>query len=141
MAEDTRKFPTRAVIGGRSFDAADGKTFATLNPATGQPLARIAECAAVDVDKAVAAAREAFDNGPWPRMSPAERKTVLQRFAAVIEANAEELAELEALEAGKPISDALGIDLPETVATLRWHAEAETRSTTRFLRRIPVTCR
>ena len=124
MAEDTKKFPTRAVIGGRSVDAADGKTFATLNPATGQPLARIAECAAVDADRAVAAARAAFDDGPWPRMSPAERKTILQRFATEVEANAEELAELEVLESGKPISDALGIDLPETVGTLRWHAEA-----------------
>ena len=124
MVEDARKFPTRAIIGGRSADAEDGKTFATLNPATGQPLARIAECKAVDVDKAVAAARAAFDDGPWPRMSPAERKTILQRLATVVEANAEELAELEALEAGKPISDALGVDLPETVGTLRWHAEA-----------------
>ena len=124
MVEDAKKFPTRAVIGGRAVDAADGKTFATLNPATGQPLARIAECTAVDVDKAVSAAREAFDNGPWPRMSPGERKTILQRFATVVEANAEELAELEVLEAGKPISDALGVDLPETVGTLRWHAEA-----------------
>ena len=124
MVEDARKFPTRAVIGGRSADAEDGKTFATLNPSTGQPLARIAECKAVDVDKAVAAARAAFDDGPWPRMSPAERKTILQRLATVVEANAEELAELEALEAGKPISDALGVDLPETVGTLRWHAEA-----------------
>lgn len=124
MVEDARKFPTRAIIGGRSADAEDGKTFATLNPATGQPLAWIAECKAVDVDKAVAAARAAFDDGPWPRMSPAERKTILQRLATVVEANAEELAELEALEAGKPISDALGVDLPETVGTLRWHAEA-----------------
>lgn len=124
MVEDARKFPTRAIIGGRSADAEDGKTFATLNPATGQPLARIAECKAIDVDKAVAAARAAFDDGPWPRMSPAERKTILQRLATVVEANAEELAELEALEAGKPISDALGVDLPETVGTLRWHAEA-----------------
>ena len=124
MVEDARKFPTRAIIGGRSADAEDGKTFATLNPATGQPLARIAECKAVDVDKAIAAARAAFDDGPWPRMSPAERKTILQRLATVVEANAEELAELEALEAGKPISDALGVDLPETVGTLRWHAEA-----------------
>lgn len=124
MAEDMKKFPTQAVIGGRSADAEGGKTFATINPATGQVLAEIAECSAADVDKAVAAAREAFDNGPWPRMAPAERKAILQRFATVIEANAEELAELETLEAGKPISDALEVDLPETVATLRWHAEA-----------------
>ena len=124
MADNTTKFPTRAVIGGRSVDAEGGGTFATINPSTGKPLAQISECSAADVDKAVAAARAAFDEGPWPRMSPAERKSILQRFATVIEANAEELAELEALEVGKPISDALGVDLPETVATIRWHAEA-----------------
>ena len=124
MADNTTKFPTRAVIGGRSVDAEGGGTFATINPSTGKPLAQISECSAADVDKAVAAARAAFDQGPWPRMSPAERKSILQRFATVIEANAEELAELEALEVGKPISDALGVDLPETVATIRWHAEA-----------------
>lgn len=124
MAEQTRKYPTMAVIGGRSVASESGKTFDTINPATGQPLTQIAECTAADVDRAVAAARAAFDDGPWPQMSPAERKAILQRFATVIEANAEELAELEALEAGKPISDAFGVDLPETVATIRWHAEA-----------------
>ena len=124
MADNTTRLPTRAVIGGRSVDAEGGGTFTTINPSTGKPLAQISECSAADVDKAVAAARAAFDEGPWPRMSPAERKSILQRFATVIEANAEELAELEALEVGKPISDALGVDLPETVATIRWHAEA-----------------
>lgn len=124
MADNSMKFPTKAVIGGRSVDAEGGRTFATINPSTGKSLAQISECSVADIDKAVAAARSAFDDGPWPRMSPAERKSILQRFATVIEANAEELAELEALEVGKPISDALGVDLPETVATIRWHAEA-----------------
>ena len=121
---DTPTFSTKAVIGGRSVAAASGKTFETLNPATGTVLARIAECAQEDVDRAVRAAREAFDNGPWPRMAPAERKSIIQRYATLIEANADELALMEALEAGKPISDCHGIDLPETVNTLRWHAEA-----------------
>ena len=124
MAENKKTYPTKAVIGGRSVDATGRKTFETVNPSTGKVLTEISECTAADVDKAVAAARQAFDEGPWPRMSPAERKGTLQRFATVIEANAEELAELEALEGGKPITDALGIDLPETVATIRWHAEA-----------------
>lgn len=124
MADNSMKFPTKAVIGGRSLDAEGGRTFATINPSTGEPLAQIAECSATDVDRAVTAARAAFDDGPWPRLSPAERKSTLQRFATVIEANAEELAELEVLEVGKPITDALGVDLPETVATIRWHAEA-----------------
>ena len=121
---DTPTFSTKAVIGGRSVAAASGETFETLNPATGTVLARIAECAQEDVDRAVRAAREAFDNGPWLRMAPAERKSIVQRYATLIEANADELALLEALEAGKPISDCHGIDLPETVNTLRWHAEA-----------------
>ncbi len=124
MTAKTKEFPTKAIIGGRAVDAENGKTFATVNPTNGQTLAQIAECSDADVDKAVASARAAFNEGPWPRMSPAERKTSLQRFATVIEAHAEELAELEVLEAGKPISDALNVDLPETVETLRWHAEA-----------------
>ena len=121
---DTPAFSTGAVIGGRSVEAASGKTFETLNPANGTVLARIAECGTEDVDRAVASARAAFDDGPWPRMTPGERKAVLQRFATLVEANADELAMMEALEAGKPITDCLGIDLPETVNTLRWHAEA-----------------
>ena len=117
-------YSTNMVIGGRSVPAASGKTFATLNPATGQELAQIAEGDAADVDAAVAAARRAFDEGPWPRLSPAERKVHLQRFATQIEAHADELARLEVLEAGKPITDCLEIDIPETVNTIRWHAEA-----------------
>ncbi len=116
--------PTQAIIAGRSVDAASGKTFKTLNPATGKELAKVARCDATDADLAVAAARDAFENGPWSTMSPAERKTVLQRYATLIEAHADELAELEALEAGKPITDCIEIDLPETVGTIRWHAEA-----------------
>ena len=121
---DTPAFSTGAVIGGRSVEAASGKTFETLNPANGTVLARIAECGTEDVDRAVASARAAFDDGPWPRMTPGERKAVLQRFATLVEANADELAMMEALEVGKPITDCLGIDLPEAVNTLRWHAEA-----------------
>ena len=117
-------YSTNMVIGGRSVPAASGKTFATLNPATGQELTQIAEGDAADVDAAVAAARHAFDDGPWPRLSPAERKVHLQRFATQIEAHADELARLEVLEAGKPITDCLEIDIPETVNTIRWHAEA-----------------
>jgi len=115
---------TGAVIGGRSVAAAGGATFDTLNPATGEVLAGVACCEAPDVDRAVAAARGAFDAGPWPRLAPAERKRILLRFANLIEAHADELAIMEALEGGKPISDALAVDLPETVNTIRWHAEA-----------------
>ncbi|HCE04542.1 MAG TPA: aldehyde dehydrogenase, partial [Acidobacteria bacterium] len=96
--------PTRAVIGGRSVDAASGKTFATLDPATGRELAQVVECDAVDVDRAVTAARTAFEEGPWGRMVPADRKRLLLRFASLVEAHTDELAIIETLEAGKPIS-------------------------------------
>ncbi len=118
------KLSTRMIIGGRPVEAANSKTFDTINPANGQVLAQISEASEKDVDRAVKAARKAFDEGPWPRMSPAERKVHLQRFATLIEANAEELAMMESLEAGKPITDCMEIDLPETVNTIRWHAEA-----------------
>ena len=115
---------TRAVIGGRSVEAASGRTFTSLNPATGQPFAEVAECDAEDVDRAVAAARTAFEDGPWGRLAPADRKLLLLRFASLVEAHTDELAVMESLEAGKPISDCAGVDLPDLVMTMRWHAEA-----------------
>lgn len=116
------KLSTCSVIGGRSVESA--ATFTTVNPATGLVLAEVARGSAEDIDRAVVAARKAFDHGPWPRLSPAERKAILLRFASVIEANTDELALMEAMEAGKPITDCMEIDLPEAVSTLRWHAEA-----------------
>ena len=116
--------PPRAVIGGRSVEAASGRTFTSLNPATGQPFAEVAECDAEDVDRAVAAARTAFEDGPWGRLAPADRKMLLLRFASLVEAHTDELAVMESLEAGKPISDCAGVDLPDLVMTMRWHAEA-----------------
>lgn len=115
--------PTQAMIGGRPVPAASGQTFATINPATGEELAQIARCDSVDVDRAVAAARTAF-HGPWSRLTPGERKRLIQRFATLIEAHATELATIETLEGGKPIADTANIDLVETIETIRWHAEA-----------------
>ncbi len=114
---------TEAMIGGRAVPAASGDTFATINPATGEELAQIARCGAVDVDRAVAAARAAL-HGPWSRLTPGERKRLILRFATLIEAHATELATIETLEGGKPISDTANIDVADTVDTLRWHAEA-----------------
>ena len=74
LRADDLRLSTKAVIGGRSLASESGKTFDTLNPANGRVLATVAECASVDVDKAVKSARAAFDDGPWPRMSPTERK-------------------------------------------------------------------
>jgi gamma-glutamyl-gamma-aminobutyraldehyde dehydrogenase len=117
-------FRTDAFIDGRFGPAASGARFVTENPATGQPLAEVAAGDATDVDDAVRAARAAFDDGRWSRQSPSDRKHVLLRLADLIEANLEELATIEALEAGKPITDCRDGDLPETIRTFRWYAEA-----------------
>lgn len=115
---------TRAFISGAFTDAADGATFETMAPATGQVLARIANCGPADVDRAVAAARAVFEAGTWSRRPPAERKAVLLRMAELIEANADEIAELECLDAGKPITDCATFDVPDVLTTIRWYAEA-----------------
>ena len=81
---ETLSLPTQAVIGGQITGAASGKTFPTVNPATGQELAPIADCGAEDVDRAVAAARAAVDRGPWGAMAPADRRRLMIRFANVI---------------------------------------------------------
>ena len=115
---------TRLFIDGRFVDAAAGGRFTTENPATGQPLAEVAEGDAADVDTAVRAARAAVEHGPWAALAPAERKRVLLAVADAIDANTEELARIESLDAGKPIEDCRTIDIPETANTIRWHAEA-----------------
>ena len=118
------KLETRAFIGGKFVEAASGRTFPTINPATGTVITNIASCDAEDVNRAVAAARRAFESGSWSRMPPRGRKEVLLKLADLIEANMEELALLETLDSGKPIKDARAVDLPDSIATLRWHAEA-----------------
>jgi len=124
QAAKALSFETRAFIDGKYVNAASGKTFATVNPATGRELAQVASCAAEDVGRAVSAARRAFEAGSWSRMAPRERKKILLKFADLIEANLGELALLETLDCGKPISDSNEVDLPDTIETLRWHAEA-----------------
>jgi 4-(gamma-glutamylamino)butanal dehydrogenase len=118
------KFRTRAFIGGKYVDSASGATFATKNPATGKNITHVASCDDKDVDLAVRAARKAFGEGNWPRTHPANRKKILLNLADLIEKHADELALLDCLEAGKPIADCINLDLPDTVATFRWHAEA-----------------
>ncbi|MFK0088555.1 aldehyde dehydrogenase [Pseudomonas sp. NPDC090755] len=114
---------TQAFIDGEFRDALSGRTFTTTNPATGQVLAEVAACDVQDVDVAVAAARQAFDDGRWQRQAPSARKKVLLRFAQLLEDNAHELAVLESLDSGKPVSECQNVDVPETIHTLRWHAE------------------
>src|ERR1044072_4774697 len=97
---ETLSVDGRAFIAGQRCPAAANETLQTLNPSTGKVLADIAKCDAKDVDRAVAAARNAFVSGVWSKAAPAQRKSVLLRLAQLIEENAEELALLEALEAG-----------------------------------------
>jgi acyl-CoA reductase-like NAD-dependent aldehyde dehydrogenase len=115
---------TQAFIGGRYVDSVSGATFARVNPATGQPLARVAAGDTRDIDAAVAAARAAFDAGAWSKQAPAARKKVLQKFAELILANLEELALLETLDTGKPIRDSLSVDIPAAARCIQWYAEA-----------------
>jgi 4-(gamma-glutamylamino)butanal dehydrogenase len=115
---------TRAFINGEFLDSADGATFESLSPATGRVIATVAACAEADVDRAAAAARAAFERGSWSRSAPAERKTVLLRFAELIESHLDELAAIESIDAGKPISDCRTFDFPDVLNTIRWYAEA-----------------
>ena len=115
---------TGAFIDGELVDAASGETFERINPATGEVVARVAAGDAEDVDRAVRAARRAFDAGNWSMADPAERKRVLLRLAELIREHAEELALLDSLDIGKPVEDALGVDVPGAAGLFQWYAEA-----------------
>lgn len=117
------KYPTQAFIGGKFVSAASGKTFATINPATGKDLAQVASCGKEDVDKAVSVARKTFDSGVWSKMHPTERKKICLRLCGLMEKHMVELAVLESIDSGKPIRENLCTDLPETIECLEWHAE------------------
>src|SRR5215813_6254564 len=112
----------KLLINNKWVDAASGKTFPTVNPSTGEIITQVAEADAADVDKAVAAARHAFDKGPWRKMSAAERGVLMLRLADLIEKHADELAMLEALDNGKPQHVARTADLPLAIATYRYYA-------------------
>jgi acyl-CoA reductase-like NAD-dependent aldehyde dehydrogenase len=120
----TLSFRTQAFIDGRYLDAASGATFDTINPATGKLLARVAAGDEEDINRAVGAARAAFRKGSWADLAPAKRKKILLRFAEAILKHTEELALLETLDMGKPISDSLKIDVPGAARCLQWYAEA-----------------
>src|SRR3954465_10896744 len=102
------------LINGRWLDSVSGKTFATVNPATGETICQVAEGDKADIDLAVKAARKAFEEGPWPRLTAAGRGRLLHKLADLIEKHQEELAALEALDNGNPYRDALTADLPLT---------------------------
>src|SRR2546429_1767796 len=114
--------PKKLFIGGRWVDATGGKTFDTIDPATGEVLARVAEGAAEDIDGAVAAARKSFDRGTWRELPPAERAKVLWKVGDLLEERANEFAQLETLDNGMPINDALLFHVPLAAATFRYYA-------------------
>ena len=110
----------RMLIDGRFVAAASGKKFPVYNPANGEVVTHVPEAEAADVDRAVMAARRAFDDGPWPRMSPSERGRLLWKIADLIEQHNDEFAELESLDNGKPFSVARVADVPLTVDMFRY---------------------
>ena len=117
------KAPVRKMlIGGKWVEAASGKTFPSVNPADDSELARVAEGDAEDVDRAAKAARRAFDEGPWPHTTPAERERLLLKVADLVEQHAAELAQLETLDNGKSLFETTNVDIPQAAATFRYYA-------------------
>ena len=115
--------PTGAYLGGKFVQAKSGKMYQTTNPATGEVIGEYASCQAEDVDEAVRIARKTFASGVWAKMHPSDRKKILMRFAKLVEEHMTELALIESIDSGKPISECMTVDLPETVHCMEWHAE------------------
>jgi phenylacetaldehyde dehydrogenase len=114
--------PRKMLIGGKWLEAASGKTFPTYNPATGEVLAQVAEGNNIDVDRAVAAARKAFESGPWRTLTASERGRLIWKLADLLESHLEEFAQLESLDNGKPIGVARAADVPLAVDHFRYMA-------------------
>ncbi len=110
------------LIDGEWVDAASGKTFPVYEPATGEVIAHVAEGEKEDIDRAVKAARKAFESGPWPNMTPSERGKLIWKLADLLEQNLEEFAELETLDNGKPITVSRAADVPLVVDLFRYMA-------------------
>lgn len=121
---DSLDIRSQAFIDGRFVDAQDGRRFDCVSPIDGKVVAQVAECGEADIDRAVRAARAAFEDRRWAGLPPGKRKAILLDFAALVERHAEELALLESLDMGKPISDSLSVDAPAAARCLRWYGEA-----------------
>lgn len=119
----------KLLIGGKWLPARSGKVFDTYDPGTGRVIARVAEGDAADIDLAVKAAREAFDTGPWSRVTPSDRGRMIWKLADLLEQHAEELAQLEALNNGKPLASALHGDVPLSADIFRYMAGWATKIT------------
>ncbi|HXY78043.1 MAG TPA: aldehyde dehydrogenase family protein [Candidatus Acidoferrales bacterium] len=125
LVEDVSKFVAKTrqmLINGKWVNAASGKTFPTYNPATGEVLANVAEGDKEDINRAVAAARAAFDTGPWRKLAPSQRASMMWKLGDLVEKHAEEFAQLESLDNGKPLTVARVADVPGTVNMFRYMA-------------------
>src|SRR5260370_30024216 len=122
LEKNVKVGPTKLLINGKGVDSVSGKTFPTINPSTGEVITQVAESDAADVDKAVAAARAAFDKGPWRKMSAAGRGVLMNKLADLIEEHADELAPLGSLDHGQPYHVAEAADPPLTIACYRYYA-------------------
>lgn len=118
--------PLKMVIGGELKNAVDGATFDTLDPGTGEVLATLASAGPDDVDAAVAAAREAFDNSGWATMPAAERAKILHRLADLMDQHIDVLSEIESRDVGKPKGQASAFDIPHSAQTFRYYADLST---------------
>ncbi len=118
-----RRIETRLFIDGDYVDAAEGGRFTTTNPSNGETLAEMSAATGSDIDRAVASAKAAFKSGVWSRLAPRKRKKILFRFADLVDEHAEELAVLETLDMGKPISLVISEDIPAVIETLRFMGE------------------
>lgn len=124
-SEAVRAFLQRApklFIDGEWVDSSHDRTIAVFDPSTGREIARVADASDADVDRAIAAARRAFDDGRWSGLAPYARQRIIEKLADLIEANIPELAELESIDNGKPRSASQGYDLPRSVQALRYMA-------------------
>ncbi|MER9856353.1 MULTISPECIES: aldehyde dehydrogenase [unclassified Mesorhizobium] len=117
------KFRTQHFIDGAYVGSVDGRTFPTINPATGDTIAEVARGGEAEIDRAVIAARKAFKSGVWSRMDPRGRMAVLEKFSVLIGSNAEEFAILDSLDMGKPVMDMMNIDIPGSVMSLKFFSE------------------
>jgi gamma-glutamyl-gamma-aminobutyraldehyde dehydrogenase/4-guanidinobutyraldehyde dehydrogenase/NAD-dependent aldehyde dehydrogenase len=127
-AADKLTFDTRPFIDGAFTDATSGDSFSSVSPRDGKVLAEVQAASAEDVDRAVRSARAAFEDGRWRDLAPKERKRILLRWAELILRHAEELALLDTLEMGKPITESVRVDVAKTAETIAWYAEAIDKS-------------
>ncbi|WP_010676364.1 aldehyde dehydrogenase family protein [Bacillus timonensis] len=114
-------------INGEFVESASGKTFESYNPATGEVLATVSEAGPEDIDRAVKAARKAFDEGPWSKMTAAQRSRIMYKLADLMELHKDELAQLETLDNGKPIRETSNADIPLAIEHMRYYAGWSTK--------------